>query len=367
MGKREIYVDILKGWSILTIILLHISYIYNYYTSNLLGLPWSVPIFFIIAGFFIKESSLSDSKTFIKKKIKSLYIPATTYYLLAVIVHNLFIDIDWYRLGTVHPGNGIPYFEYGINDLAIRILKVVFCAGSGELVMGAMWFIYTLLYAMVAIILLEKILFCRIKRNKNKIRFIILLALQLFSCFLTQKMGLTISRVNVGITALFLIYLGAVIHQKLKIQFNDIFTLAIAIILFVNVILFQITEVRLADNNYQDILQLCVGSISLLYIQGFIARKLQCSIIGKVLAYLGKNSLHIMALHILGYMICNSLFIKLGIFTSDSRMGMYTFDINSDMKIYFCYILFGILVPLIVIESFRYIKKHVLSWLNFAK
>lgn len=52
--------------------------------------------FFVIGGFFIKEEKLVDSVSFIKRKIKTLYLPLRYFVIPAVILHNTFIDIGWY-------------------------------------------------------------------------------------------------------------------------------------------------------------------------------------------------------------------------------------------------------------------------------
>ena len=54
LAKRQPYVDIMKGWAMLTIIVFHCSHNCIQGTvAQILGNPWNVPIFFIIGGFFL--------------------------------------------------------------------------------------------------------------------------------------------------------------------------------------------------------------------------------------------------------------------------------------------------------------------------
>ena len=81
-GKcRYAYVDIIKGWAMLTIIVCHASSsLFPDIVRQLFGNPWNVLIFFIIGGFFLKIESLGDPVKFIKRKLKALYLPATIIY-----------------------------------------------------------------------------------------------------------------------------------------------------------------------------------------------------------------------------------------------------------------------------------------------
>lgn len=152
-GKNRLpYIDIVKGWAILMVVYGHISFHGMPRVLNIFfGSQWKVGAFFIIAGYFLKTDKLSDTRNFIMGKINGLYLPATIIYVLAVLLHNLFVDIGWYPLGEPHPSSGIPFDLYGLKEIAIGCIKALCCAGSGELAMGAMWFLYSLLYAFIGL------------------------------------------------------------------------------------------------------------------------------------------------------------------------------------------------------------------------
>lgn len=148
MKERLKYIDIMKGWAMLTIVVFHANNCtIGNFAGQVMGSPWNVPIFFILAGFFLNIDKMAHPISFMLHKLKGLYVPATIIYLIAVLSHNLFIDFGWYSLGDLHPGNNLPFNYYGLKDIVLGCTKVIFCAGSGELAMGAMWFLYTLIYA----------------------------------------------------------------------------------------------------------------------------------------------------------------------------------------------------------------------------
>ena len=60
--SRTSYVDIAKGIAILSVVLLHVDFVYPKFSfiniSAMLGWYWHVPVFFLIGGFFLKEERL---------------------------------------------------------------------------------------------------------------------------------------------------------------------------------------------------------------------------------------------------------------------------------------------------------------------
>ena len=147
--KRTVYIDIAKGIAILSVVLLHVDFVYPKLSfiniSAMLGWYWHVPVFFLIGGFFLKEERLLQPVSFIKGKFKSLYLLAFYIYLPATLLHNVFFQLGWYSPDVVYGGKIIV--EWGLKEYAIGIAKTLLCAGR-EPIMGAMWFVYALLFAL---------------------------------------------------------------------------------------------------------------------------------------------------------------------------------------------------------------------------
>ena len=361
--KRQEYVDIIKGWAMLLIVVFHSSSgLFPQMFYSLIGGGMDVVIFFIIAGFFIKSERLMNPKGFIQPKLKTLYVPATVIYVCSVLLHNVFVDIGWYPLGEIHAGNGQPFHYYDVKDFALGVLKAVCCAGSGELAMGAMWFLYSLLYSMIGLSLLawgtKKLVANKIVRERTLI--VILLIGLIASCVMTQIFSLTINRLNVSITAMALIYLGKKIYQDYQWTFDNTFYFIISCLIFVSVVFLQKEHITMARNKYQDILQLCVGGGTLLYIWGYIAKRIVSTWVGKLLALIGRESLYIMALHIVGFFICNSLMELLGVYQQGDPKGMYTYKMQGNILIFICYMVFAIGFSLTSINLFRRLKSIIL-------
>lgn len=124
----------------------------------------------------------------------------------------------------------------------------------------------------------------------------------------------------------------------------------------IHIIVIQHVRIVMAKNCYQDLFQLCIGTASVLYVWGYIAKKIENSFIGNVLALIGKESLYIMSLHIIGFFICSSLFWKFGIISIDSPHGMYTYNQTGSYWQLAIYVVFGITFPLVILFIFRILK-----------
>ena len=363
---REQHVDFVKGWAMIAIVYFHISTGLIFWDGDFpdfIGRGWHVPIFFIVAGFYVKDDRLRKPIPFLKRKFQTLYVPATIVYVLAILLHNIFVNIGWYPIGAIHPGNGNPFHYYEIKDFAICILKALLCAGSGELVMGAMWFLYVLLYAFVGLSLLSFGLKVIVKDEKRLmyIRLALLFALASISCYLSNIVGFTINRLSQFFIAMLLIEIGRVINQKFKWEYTSNYAFIGCILLFLHIIYMLDPTPSLAKNKCSDLLSLIVGGLCAIYIWAFLYFKLRETIFARCVCYVGRESLYVMMFHILGLFICNSFFEYVGYFSDNSPKGMYTYDLNSNPLLIICYLVMGVGFPLLVVCFYRSLKSYILE------
>lgn len=361
--NRALHIDIIKGWAMLTIIIFHCSASFFPNTmSNIIGNPWNVPVFFIIGGFFLKMDSMEKPKDFVKGKLKRLYLPATIIYGLNVLLHNVYVYIGWYPLGGVHPASGKPYELYDVKQVVVGLLKVFAAGGSGELTMGAMWFLYTLLYAFIGLVIIYTFISILTKDNSKRFQWMTIMSIFLaaISCVLSQKYNITISRFSTALTAMFLIWWGMIINKKWQWKYDQWWVFIIAIIIFVHCVLMHKVRMVLAHNCYQDLPMLIVGSTAAIYIWGFIGRKIENNIIGKFLAIMGRESLYLMAFHIIGFFICNTIMVKIGFFSINDTKGLYTFNMGNNGWLLLAYVISGIVSSFTIIYTFRGLKELLL-------
>ena len=85
MGKRDTTISICKALGIILMVITHsgspgklCAFAYEFH----------MPLFFITAGYFFSLRYLNDEATFIKKRIKGLYIPFIKWSVIFLIIHN---------------------------------------------------------------------------------------------------------------------------------------------------------------------------------------------------------------------------------------------------------------------------------------
>lgn len=362
--KRSVYIDIVKGFAIIAVVLLHVDFTWPQYKllhlNSILGWLWHVPVFFCIGGFFIKEEKLQNPISFIKNKFRSLYLLALYIYFPATLLHNFLFKINWYSSEAIYGGKIIN--EWSLQEYIINCLKTLLCAGR-EPIMGAMWFVYTLLFALCGLSIISYLVKKCTKNEKQYewTRFILLLALQIISCIATSKFNFTIPRFSNAITVMLLIYLGEQINNRFKLQFDNwgcaIFSL---LIFYQTSILFGDGIIGLNNNAYHDALQLTISCCAATYLLCFIAKKIEHSKIGKLIAVCGKESFYIMGLHIVGFKLCSTILIQLG-YINGGLEQLMTPAIENNLFLLLIYTTCGVIIPIIVITLVRKIKLLILK------
>lgn len=282
----------------------HINYSYSenslVNTDTLIYSLWHVSVFFLLAGFFIKEEQLVQPKQWFKKKFSSLYLKILYFYIPAVLLHNVLINIGWYSLESTDS----VIHAYTTMDFVKQTILAM-CCGGREPILGAMWFVYVLFMALIGLSVLswgcKKI--TKDVRQYEWTRAISLLLLCVIAGVMSNKYGLTIRRFSNVFTAMLLIYVGMQMYQRVKLQFTNGY-MAIACAILVFEVACMLGGVGLNGNQYKDICQLIVAAPAVLYIIMYIGKHIERNRIGKALAYVGNNSFYVMALHFVGFKCC---------------------------------------------------------------
>ena len=357
MGKRSVSVDIAKGVAIIAIVCGHISFPYPsghlLYTKDLFASLWHVAVFFLLAGFFIKEDQLVQPKLWFRKKFSSLYLKILYFYIPAVLLHNVLIDIGWYSLESTSP----VIHTYLAIDFVKQTILAVCCAGR-EPILGAMWFVYALFIALIGLSVLswacKKI--AKDIRQYEWTRVILLLVLCAIAGIMSNKYGVSIKRFSNIPTAMLLIYVGMQMYQRVKLQFTNGYVAMVCAILVFEIAC-MLGGVGLGGNLYKDICQVIVAAPAMLYVIMYIGKHIERNRIGKALAYVGKNSFYVMALHFVGFKCCT---LMLNALVSDSwDISELQAPAGDNILLLILYGLFGVIVPLVFMWIFREVRSAV--------
>lgn len=354
--RREKYVDIAKAIAIIAVVIGHVkmSFTSSHFFPDLgtFIYLWHVPLFFLIAGFFLRNENLSSPKYFIKNKILKLYVPMTVIYLLVQLFHNVFMLVGWYLPDVDYGGKFVDYWT--LLDYAKNMGMTIFLAGR-EPLLGAMWFVFVLFIALCGMSVItyisEKASSGRF--TMEKIRFIIIFTLFVLSFMLTKLHIFSVPRFNNSFTAIWLIYVGMCINRVWQWRFNSFWS---GLLCFVAVYSYCfITEgVSLNENRFDGVVTLSIISLCALYSVCYVSKKMENSVVGNIMAYIGENSFYVMAFHFIGFKVCMHLLNCVGY---DFAIADLMPDAGENVFLWILFILFGTAVPLLIISVYRKIKK----------
>ena len=278
---------------------------------SLLGTLWHVPVFLIVGGFFLRDEEVLKPISFIKKRWKTLYLKLLLYYLIFIMLHNFFFEIGFMDEHTLYSGKYI----HPINSLWGWITQLGWALlAAREPFLGAMWFVNMLFlgvcyYSIVSYLIYK---YCRKDSNEWN-RAVVLFLIAFISLYLTLVFQIHITRLTPSLVAPFLIYIGYIMNRKLQLTFQNKYVFLLCLFTLMDISLVWGKDVTLPSDSYYDMVLLVIGSVCSLYCLCFISKKIEHTIVGKCVALCGKESFHIMALHLLGFKVATFILLICGI------------------------------------------------------
>lgn len=300
-------------------------------------------VFFFVAGYCLKDSYIdcfmepSNIKDhFLYKRIKSLYIPFVLFGLLYAVLRNF---LCWW---------GLEVIPYTLEDTRDEVARVLFMR-SHEVLMGAMWFLPSLLIVSV-FSTLSLYLSAKLRKYSIFLSYIALLIFPLLSevyCTFhignTSKMILYLKLCSIFIAG----YYYKKYEQKIKISRSyQLLLLSLLTFLleyngFLTGVRFEFLETH--DFVSSTILGVII-SLALYNLSYFISKLSICH----VLSYIGKHTLSILAMHFFAFKTVTHYY-------SNQTFDYFPMPIMQcapiELNVY--YIISGICIPLLLSFLFR--------------
>lgn len=143
--------------------------------------------------------------------------------------------------------------------------------------------------------------------------------------------------------------------RVLNLKFNNNW-----VAIFCGLVVYHIAVIEggimLNQNKYTDVLSLTASSVSALYVIAYLSKKIEKGTVGKALAWCGKESFYIMALHFVGFKLCT---LMLSAFDIKLPLSSLIAPADRNIPLTLLYLCFGIMFPLIFIEMVRRGKKAI--------
>ena len=184
--NRNTVISISKGIAIILMVIAHAEapgwlckFIFEFH----------MPLFFITAGYFFSLKYLNDEATFVKKRVKGLYLPFVKWSVIFLALHNLMFKIGILNEAYGNEMGGVthPYSWHQIQQNLWNIITAM--GGYDQFLCGAFWFFRGLFVASILYLIIYKVLDSTIKpaRWKKAIPYLICLIMLLLCGWKTYE------------------------------------------------------------------------------------------------------------------------------------------------------------------------------------
>ena len=263
-------------------------------------------------------------------------------YIPFVLLHNLFFHLNWLFDDVEYNHRILLPFKGGGETFSHILMQFIFT--HREPFSGAMWFVDSLFLGLLGYSLITKL--CKLIKWSNLAfsRFIICMLVATISAYF-HKLGFDIPKISNTCSAMLLICVGHFMGQR-KLEFNNRYVFIVSLIVAFHYNALSI-GMALNGNEYPDIVTLVVAPISVIYVLAYVFKKIDTSIVGKTINYVGRESFWVMGLHMIGFHIFSTILEMSGI---KFEHHFTTPAIGNNWGLLVGYFFFGVTVPLIIKE-----------------
>ena len=356
--KRMKNIDIARGIAMVLVVMGHCDN-FKFWSIEKFSSLFFMQLFIFLSGIFFSENCKSLKELFvtIKKKCLPIYKYYLKYEILFYLLTNLFLKIGFYNINILYGGKSIGYISLNIAFVK-NIVKIIFLMGR-EPFCGAFWFLISLIFIIIEYSCINYLADKFFRSNDSKKLFfinIMIWIMFLIGCIMNYT-GFNIPRLSPSFTLILFFHLGNLYRKKGKIQFDNL-ALFVLCVLTLN-ILYYFGTISMNSNTYSNPIFLIICSFSgiymVMYLSKFIEKNLKS--ISNILAYVGKNTLPIVALQFISFKFIMFIQYKLN-FISYEELGILT-GANNNNLIYILYVICGIFIPLVFSYMIQKMKIYI--------
>lgn len=349
MGQRNSLMDIVKAVGIISIVIGHCcSDVYIPFINVSLGrfvYSYHLMIFFFVAGFLFREGNADEPDGFIGRRLIQLISMISIYNIVFVTVHNGFA-----RIGILSENT---FYDF---PMIIRKILDSFLFHYSEQLLGAFWFLPMYFIAIA--------LFCMVVHYTKKMKkpmisqlcFCVLFAIiALYANIHQITWGYEMQTSLLAVPVLFAGFFCKIYWRKVEKVITWYGALISAVIILL-ILSLNIGSIELSVNSIiHPALFYPVTFLGIYFCIG-AGRLLEKNVyVRKIFSVIGKNSFHIMAMHLLSFKLLDFLYAKCNNVTDKNIIGRFP---HSDFGIHFSYIVLGVCFPLFIVWICRKGKLH---------
>jgi len=359
---RETRFSIVKALAILCVVLSHAGVSGWFYNFIFL---FHVPVFFLCSGYFFNTRYLSDERTFIKHRVRGLYVPFVKWSVFFLIFHNLF-----FKLGILseHFGNAAggvthPFTWTQFSQHLWNIFLTM--SGYDVFLLGAFWFFRALLVSSLAFLVLFKLLNRteQFRTNYRKTAWAICIGALLLGLWKTGC-NLTVATLPQGgsreLMGVAFMAFGFLLRQYdvcNRLTWRTALPAAILTGLFAAFLPSSMSWKPTMQQFLSLPLPAVCGFLMLVYVSTWLDKG--SNLVKRALVYVGNHTLHIFAFHLVAFKLVSAL--KVAAYDLPwEAVGQHPYihtPANNVLWI-LLYALAGIALPLLWLAAYRKIAAH---------
>lgn len=289
--KRVDYIDVAKAIGIICVVAFHAQILANVSTQ------FHMPLFAFLSGLLFNSRYYGNGKNvflWAKKKVKGIYIPFIKYNLLFLFFHNFF-----WKFNILSIANNSK--QLTLRESVSQGVKIL-ALGAGESLVGPLWYLiamleFTIIYCLIRY--LSAFLFEDVRKQKVFVTIVCVFA-----------MGIGFSRIdlprNLNLAMILMMYyhLGYEIGINKMIKITEICA-SKWLIDFITVLILIIGAYNSVSWDTFHVITV-LSSLCGIWLVFRCAMKLSEGKKGKIylyFSYIGKNSMEILALHLIAYKV----------------------------------------------------------------
>lgn len=343
-STRNIALDIAKGLCIILMVVGH-SGCPDWIRRMIYA--FHMPCFFIISGMLYKAKYNSDGKTFVKRKVKTLWWPFVKWNIFLIIMHNILVYCHIYEI------------EYNFKYMTLKVLMTSVMWWFDPLVEG-FWFVYALFVSSLLCLLFFK--FIGFSTQKLLGGILIFLVIDFF--LHTASVRFYLLQAVFLASAYFMTGCLLVRLPEFDYKFSRFLYPFSLVLLLVATFVLPYCDVCNVIPEYLG--WFFISSTIISYAIIVALKRSSFGIISRILCKIGRHSLDIVTWHLLAFKSITFILIMLYNMPI-SHMADYYVIKGLSWNFWYLYAFAGIILPLIVGKSTRLISDLIqLTIKNFT-
>ncbi len=346
--KSNEVLSVMKGLAISMIVMVHSGctgwlFIFTSF--------FNLPVFYFMMGYFFKNKYLENPKDFAIRKFKGLYLTFVKWQIGFVLLHNLLANLYVYES------------RYSLREIARRCFVVCKLVQAEHMLMP-FWYIISAIMCIAVYFIIRYIVYLLKPKHDVLLLAIFMFCSLFFGIYLLESGFRTEYYIESSFVLVLLLFVGEMWHRyedKIRVNF---FIALLSLSVLISFSYFR--GLSLITHDFWGYWQYAIGSLAGIYLVYYVAKKISKSdTLKKVFAFLGDNSLYILALHLTVFKLVS--FAKILIYDDLTMKNMYDFTvILKHNDIFWCstYIIVGITVPLVIMYFIGIIKENALLLIN---